>query len=640
MIGAQEARLAAVGNSELNEALRLFEAQARELVEARPQIDNREITLAQAMSRYTKVIKSGLHVGHTVADIIDAGRIAVAINGMVDLGEAKEIAGQERGFVAGAIASGTLTDRDYSRMQSFASVQQALIDVFIEQEPVDRRAQYQEMLDVAEIAAIAPMRNRILDPQTDLATIKASDWFRVASNRIRALYELEQEVARHLQEDARDLANTRQTEVWVLAAFTIAAVIGAMFLAFLITRSVTRPLLGLTRAVGQIAQGDLDIEIAGTERRDELGAMASALKTLQQGAVEKVAMEETVANERAQSEQERNEREAQKASEEAALNTVISALATGLGELADGNVAHRIEETFVGDLDRIRLDFNAAVDALEAALASVNSSSVIIQERSRELQSSVSDMSMRTEQQAASLEQTASALDEITTTVKNGAVRAEEAGKRVAETNEVTLTSSRIVQDAIQAMEKIETSSQEIGSIIGMIDEIAFQTNLLALNAGVEAARAGEAGKGFAVVAQEVRELAQRSAQAARDISDLIASSSGHVQTGVSQVQETGRSLEKIATQMGEINAGIQTIVNNAQEQSAGISEINTAIIQMDRMTQQNAAMAEETNAASHNLSSEADTLKALSARFRLSEERCWEASNDRTQPDAELMSA
>ncbi len=351
-------------------------------------------------------------------------------------------------------------------------------------------------------------------------------------------------------------------------------------------------------------------------------------------------MEEAVAKERAQSEQERNEREAQKASEEAALNTVISALATGLGKLADGNVAHRIEETFVGDLDRIRLDFNAAVDALEAALASVNSSSVTIQERSRELQSSVSDMSMRTEQQAASLEQTASALDEITTTVKNGAMRAEEAGKRVAETNEVTLTSSRIVQDAVQAMEKIETSSQEIGSIIGMIDEIAFQTNLLALNAGVEAARAGEAGKGFAVVAQEVRELAQRSAQAARDISDLIASSSGHVQTGVSQVQETGKSLEKIATQMGEINEGIQTIVNNAQEQSAGISEINTAIIQMDQMTQQNAAMAEETNAASHNLSSEADTLKALSARFRLSEERGWEASNDITPPNSELKSA
>ena len=134
---------------------------------------------------------------------------------MVDLGEAKEIAGQERGFVAGAIASGTLNDQDYSRMQSFASVQEALIDVFIEQEPVDRRAQYQEMLDVAEIAAIAPMRNRILDPQADLATIKASDWFRIASNRISALYELEQEVASHLQEDARDLANTRQTEVWV-----------------------------------------------------------------------------------------------------------------------------------------------------------------------------------------------------------------------------------------------------------------------------------------------------------------------------------------------------------------------------------------------------------------------------------------
>ncbi len=276
VFGTQEKRLAAVGSLELNEALTLFEAQARELIKTRPQIDSREIALTEVMSGYTKVIKSGLNVGHTAADIIDAGRIAVAINGMVDLGEAKEIAGQERGFVAGAIASGTLTDRENSRMQSFASVQEALIEVFVEQEPVERRAQYREMLGAAEIAAVAPMRNRIFDPQTDRSTIEASDWFRLASNRIRALYELEQEVARHLQADARHLADKRQTEVWVLAAFTIAAVIGAMFLAFLITRSVTRPLLGLTRAVGQIAKGNLDIEIAGTERRDELGAMASA----------------------------------------------------------------------------------------------------------------------------------------------------------------------------------------------------------------------------------------------------------------------------------------------------------------------------------------------------------------------------
>lgn len=637
---AQENRLAALGEADLSEMLKRFEAQVHELVEARSRIDNRQVTGPQAMGYYANVIKSGLDIGHAVADLIDVGRIAVAMNGMIDLGEAKEIAGQERGLVAGAIAGGALTRQDVSRIRSFAAVQDVLIGIFIQEEPVERRAQYQEMLNVPEIAAVATMREKILNPQTDLSTIEASEWFAIASGRIEAMYALEQVVARHLQEDARGLAERRQTEVWAVTAITIVAVIGAVLLAFLMTRSVTRPLLGLTRAVGRIAQGDLDADVAGMGRGDEIGAMATAVHTLQQGAIEKVELEEAAASERAQNEQERKEREAQKAREEAALNAIVSALATGLGELADGNVAHRIEEPFAGDLDRIRLDFNAAVDALEAAIASVSASSEIIQDKSRELQSSVNDMSMRTEQQAASLEQTAAALDEITAAVKNGTERAEEAGRRTAETNEVTQASSRIVHDAIQAMEKIETSSQEIGNIIGMIDEIAFQTNLLALNAGVEAARAGEAGKGFAVVAQEVRELAQRSAQAARDISALIATSSEHVGTGVSQVRETGSSLEKIATQMGEINKDIETIVNNAREQSAGVTEINTAINQMDQMTQQNAAMAEETNAASHNLSGEADTLKALSTRFRLSEDVGRKASGDAIPPEEELLSA
>lgn len=636
----QQNRVIAAGDLELSKALKEFEAGVLELIEARSQIDNRQTTLPQAMGKYSKVIKSGLHIGHHVADQIDVGRIAVAATGMVDLGEAKELAGQERGFVAGAIAGGSLTAEQISRMRSFAAVQDVLIDIFIQEEPAERRPQYLEMLAVPAIAAIGPMREKILNPSTDLSTIKASDWFAVASGRIGALYELEQLVAKHLQGDARELAEARHTEVWSLAAFNIAAVIGAVLLGFFMTRSVTRPLHELTHVVGKIAAGDLDVQVTGQNRGDELGEMARTVRTLQQGAVEKIEVEEAAASERAQSEQERNDREAQKASQDEAVNTVVSALAAGLGELANGNVAHRIDAPFVGDLDRIRVDFNAAVDALESALASVSSSSEVIQEKSRELQSSVNDMSMRTEQQAASLEETAAALDQITATVKNGSERAEEAGRRVAETNRVTQTSSQVVHEAIQAMEKIETSSQEIGSIIGMIDEIAFQTNLLALNAGVEAARAGEAGKGFAVVAQEVRELAQRSAQAARDINALIATSSEDVGKGVSQVRETGSSLEKIATQMSEINKDIDTIVNNAREQSAGVSEINTAINQMDQMTQQNAAMAEETNAASHNLSSEADALKTLAQRFRLSDQRQQEAADGPSQWDDERLSA
>ncbi len=614
-----EERLADVGNAEVSGALREFLRQARQLLSERDLVDSRQLSLSDAMAKYTAVIRAGLQIGHTATGAIPVGEIAIATTGLIDLGEAKESAGIERGFVAGALARGSMTVAELRTFQAFGDVQTALIKIFMQNEPPRFRSTYQAMLDAPAVTDIEAMRRKISEPDADLSQIAPQAWFAVASNRIAALFELEKTVAVNVEHEADVLSTARYREVWVLSALTAAASIAAIVLAFLMTISVTRPLGLLTDVVGAISDGDLESEVTGTERRDELGGMARAVQTLKDSAIEKIALEESAANERAQAEEERREREAQKAEEEAALNTAVSALAAGLGELAKGNVAYQIDDTFVDHLDSIRVDFNAAVQALETALASVGASSDIIQAKSQELQTSVNDMSKRTEQQAASLEETAAALDQITATVRSGSERAEEAGRRVAETNDVTQKSSEIVQGAIEAMGKIETSSKEIGSIIGMIDEIAFQTNLLALNAGVEAARAGDAGKGFAVVAQEVRELAQRSAQAARDINTLIATSSQDVETGVSQVTQTGESLQQITEQMREINKDIDTIVTNSREQSVGIGEINTAVNQMDQMTQQNAAMVEETNAASHNLSGEADTLRQLSSQFTLS---------------------
>jgi len=632
-----EERLATIGNTSLTAALSEFKVHAETLLSERTAIDDRSISASEAMARYTAVIKSGLEFGHLVAGTIPVGNIAVETVGMVDLAAAKENAGLERGFVAGTLARGSATAEELQRIKSFAAVQNQVIQIFLQNEPPSERVKYQATLETPAVTDIEAIRAAIGQPGADLSQISPQQWFSVASARIAALFEIEKSVASHITKQAKTISADGKSEVWTLAALDGVALIVVTLLAMFMTRSVTRPLHSLTHVVSAISEGDLQKDVTGVEGRDELSEMARAVQKLKDGAIEKIAVEEQAAQDRTLSEQERQAREQQKADEEAALNAAISQLANGLDELANGNVAYRIEGAFVDHLDKIRVDFNAAVESLETALGSVGDSSDIIQSKSSELLTSVNDMSKRTEQQAASLEQTAAALDQITATVRSGAERAEEAGKRVAETNDVTQRSAEIVDSAIGAMEKIETSSKEIGSIIGMIDEIAFQTNLLALNAGVEAARAGEAGKGFAVVAQEVRELAQRSAGAARDITALVKTSSEDVETGVRQVTQTGESLQKIAEQMREINKDIDTLVTNSREQSVGISEINTAVNQMDQMTQQNAAMVEETNAASHNLSSEASTLKQLSSKFNSggqaqSAAETWQAGDEDQQ--------
>ena len=299
----------------------------------------------------------------------------------------------------------------------------------------------------------------------------------------------------------------------------------------------------------------------------------------------------------------------------------IKALGLGLQALAGGDLTHSLPTPFVPSMETVRTDFNGAIDRLCRAMQTVGDNANAIASGAREIRSAADDLSKRTEQQAASVEETAAALDEITTTVVDSSRRAEEAGGLVAKTKAGAERSGNVGKNAIGAMDQIEQSSREISNIIGVIDDIAFQTNLLALNAGVEAARAGEAGKGFAVVAQEVRELAQRSAQAAKEIKALITASSDHVKNGVSLVGQTGAALEEILAQVQEINLNVSAIVEAAREQSTGLKEINQAVNSMDQATQQNAAMVEESTAASHNMSREAEALHALLRQFRIGQD-------------------
>ncbi|WJH41924.1 PAS domain-containing methyl-accepting chemotaxis protein [Aliirhizobium terrae] len=295
----------------------------------------------------------------------------------------------------------------------------------------------------------------------------------------------------------------------------------------------------------------------------------------------------------------------------------VERLAACLTNMAHGDLSQVIDQPFITSLEKLRVDFNTASARLRAAMADVARNAKAIASGSREIRNAADDLSQRTEQQAASVEETAAALEEITTTVKDSSHRAEESGALVNRAKSDAEKSGEIVRQAIQAMDSIETSSREISNIIGVIDEIAFQTNLLALNAGVEAARAGEAGKGFAVVAQEVRELAQRSAAAAKEIKTLINASSDHVANGVQLVSKAGSALQEIGGHVHQINSDILAIIDASREQSVALGEINKAVNQVDQGTQQNAAMVEQQTAASRSLAQESQALFALLDQFR-----------------------
>jgi methyl-accepting chemotaxis protein len=301
---------------------------------------------------------------------------------------------------------------------------------------------------------------------------------------------------------------------------------------------------------------------------------------------------------------------------EAEQSAVVCSLATYLKRLASGDLTAQITENFEGRFLPIKEDFNAALVSLRDAMNEITGSTSGVRNGSDEITNASEDLAKRTEQQAASLEETAAALDEITATVRRSAEGARQASTAASTTREDATRSGEIMRDAIAAMDEIEQSSGKIGQIIGVIDEIAFQTNLLALNAGVEAARAGDAGRGFAVVAQEVRALAQRSAEAAKEIKTLIASSTAQVERGARLVSDTGQSLSGIVGKIAEIDTLISEIAQSSQEQATGLNQVNTAVNQMDQVTQRNAAMCEEATAAAAGLRSEAGVLAGLVARF------------------------
>lgn len=433
-----------------------------------------------------------------------------------------------------------------------------------------------------------------------------------------AVRELVQMANSHLsQEEAGAAATSATLERMAMVGSGLSVLIFVAGIWYFRRRAIT-PLTSISKYMSHLAGGDLTKEVPFGDRVDEIGAMAQSVEIFRQAALERQRMREEAEGLRALATDEQHKRAAVMAEQAEALSHVVETLGAGLARLAQCNIRYTIDDPFMPDFEPLRNDFNNALAAFQTTLVQVLETTQAIHENGSEMRSASDNLAKRTEQQAAALEETSAALEEVAVTVSQASERSSETRKLVAEAKVCTEESGRVVQSAIEAMKNIERSAVEIGQIIGVIDEIAFQTNLLALNAGVEAARAGEAGKGFAVVAQEVRELAQRSAVAAKEIKTLVSNSGQQVNVGVKLVDDTGHALARIDDYVSTIDKNVDAISTAAVEQSAGLKQISIAVNELDKMTQQNAAMVEETTALSHTLSTASTHLSALVNSFVL----------------------
>ncbi len=400
-------------------------------------------------------------------------------------------------------------------------------------------------------------------------------------------------------ETAEVLAEVRSAVARLIVKIALSILLVAI-VALAVSRTITLPLSKVRKGIQQVAEGNYDINMRAADRGDEIGGIAATVLSLR----DRLAKSDELERERVLRQQDQRQ--------------VVEALTVALGALSRGDMTCQIDAAFPSEYEQLRTDFNSAVGQLAATLEAVTENASRIRTGAGEIAQASDDLSRRTETQAATLEQTAAALDELTQSVRSAAEGAREVEGIVEDAKVHATQSGTVVQSAVSAMTAIERSSDQIGQIIGVIDDIAFQTNLLALNAGVEAARAGEAGKGFAVVASEVRALAQRSSEAAREIKDLISDSSAQVQEGVDLVGQAGGALTSIVDRVGHISELVTGIARGTVEQAQGLGEINTGVMNLDQVTQQNAAMVEQSTAAAHSLTAEANTLAQSVGAFTL----------------------
>jgi methyl-accepting chemotaxis protein len=517
-----------------------------------------------------------------------------------------EYAGRERAALGAIIAAGEPIDtatmdrlaRDRGRVeQAWTDVRNYLDGANVAPEVVQQAEQAERVF----FGSFDDLRERVYRAGTDGASypVDADRWIASATTGIDSLLDLSTaagDAARALAEQSRGASISGMAiNLVVLAIGMIAIIVAVLF-----SRSLSLGISGVTTAIKSVAARNLDATIPGTGRGDEIGDIARNLRDFR---------DQLAAADRSEELAKRKRQEQARAMRE---------LGEGLERLAAGDLTRPIEnppeDPFPQDYETLRMNFNALLEGLSEMIGSVVQSAEGVRNGASEISQVAQDLSARTETQAATLEESAAALDELTTSVRSAAEKASQADRAVDENRRQAEASGAVVNDAVSAMQQIEKSSGQITRIIGVIDDIAFQTNLLALNAGVEAARAGEAGRGFAVVASEVRALAQRASESAKEIKTLISQSTQQVESGSALVSKAGSTLEDILRRVSEVSGLVSEIASGATEQATGLEQINTGVNQLDQVTQQNAAVVEESTASSDSLRIEAERLvEALS---------------------------
>lgn len=593
--------------------------QLEDLTKMRSAVDQFSTTVPKMAKYYTGTIMALLSMVEELQLSSTNDVVSKQISAYANLLQGKERAGRERAMGAVGFGSGEFKPQVYNNLVRFIDGQELFFTAF-KRLATDKDVKFFEAtLKGKPVDEVARMRAKALkSPETGGVTgTTAAEWFKTITAKIDLMKKIEDHTARSLNMIATDVENKAWAVLRIKGLVTLTLLLITAGLAYYVISSVVGPMGGMTSAMRRLADGDDTVEVMGTERRDEIGSMAQALQVFQRQGEENKRLEEN-----------------QRQTAEHSLRA-MEAIGTALAKLANGDLSTRVNEELTAEFQKLGEDFNEAVKQLQQTVSKVAQGTSRMRSGTREISQASDDMARRTENQAATLEQTAAAVDEITSTVKQTADTARQATEIVTKAKGEAGNGGEIVRQAIEAMTSIEKSSKEVGDIIGVIDEIAYQTNLLALNAGVEAARAGDAGRGFAVVASEVRALAQRSAGAAKEIKSLISDSAKQVGHGVDLVQRSGDALETIVTEVSNVVDLVNEITSRAQEQATGLDEINSAITQLDQVTQQNAAMVEQSTAASRELATQGDELAQIVDRFSVDSGDASEALREELEKNA-----